>query len=75
MKKSIFFVLVILLIAALGASSLPVYAYTPDFDIHSKSVILANADNGEVLFTRNENEKMYPASLTKIMTAVLAMGI
>lgn len=73
MKKSIFFVLVILLIAALGASSLPVYAYTPDFDIRSKSVILANADNGEVLFTRNENEKMYPASLTKIMTAVLAI--
>ncbi|MBQ8001999.1 MAG: D-alanyl-D-alanine carboxypeptidase [Clostridia bacterium] len=37
------------------------------------AVLLIDADTGEVLYGKNENEKMYPASTTKIMVALLAL--
>lgn len=42
-------------------------------DIYSKHAILVNLDSGQVLAERGSQEKIYPASLTKIMTAVLAI--
>jgi len=50
---------------------LPVYAEAPD--IHSPSAILIDAASGRILFEKNIHEKMYPASITKIMTAILAL--
>ena len=41
--------------------------------ILSKSSILIDADSGTVLAEKDANKKMYPASLTKIMTAILAI--
>ncbi len=37
------------------------------------SAILVNADTNEVLFSKNANAKLYPASMTKIMTAIVAI--
>lgn len=37
------------------------------------AVLLINADNGEILYGINENQRMYPASTTKIMVALLAL--
>lgn len=37
------------------------------------AVILVNADTGDVLYGKNEDAKMYPASTTKIMVALLAL--
>lgn len=39
----------------------------------SKAVILVDAATGSVLYTKSENEKVYPASTTKIMTVLLAI--
>ena len=39
--------------------------------LKSKSAILINADNKQVLFEKNTNDKMAPASITKIMLLVL----
>lgn len=39
----------------------------------AKSAILIEQDTGEVLFTKNENEPLPPASMTKIMTLLLIM--
>lgn len=39
--------------------------------LQSKSAILINADDGQVLFEKNSNDKMAPASITKIMLLVL----
>ncbi len=42
-------------------------------DIVSQAAIMIDIDNGQVLFEKNADEKMYPASITKIMTALLAL--
>jgi len=47
--------------------------YGEEFDISAKSGILLDANSGKVLFEKNADEKMYPASITKIMTAVLVL--
>ena len=41
--------------------------------IYARSAILIQADTGEVLFEKNADELMYPASTTKIMTAYIAL--
>lgn len=37
------------------------------------AAILVDGDNDEVLFDRNARQRMYPASITKIMTSLLVM--
>jgi D-alanyl-D-alanine carboxypeptidase (penicillin-binding protein 5/6) len=39
----------------------------------SPSVILAEQHTGKILYAKNERAKMYPASLTKILTALVAL--
>lgn len=41
--------------------------------VKAKSAVLMDASTGEVLFSLNENEKAYPASVTKIMPLLLFM--
>ena len=40
---------------------------------HCGAAILIDRKSGDVLYQKNKDEKMYPASTTKIMTAVLAL--
>jgi D-alanyl-D-alanine carboxypeptidase (penicillin-binding protein 5/6) len=67
MKKitTIFFVFILL-----NMSVFPAYGIEPE-DLQSRSAILINADDGRVLFEKNANDKMQPASITKIMLMVL----
>lgn len=39
--------------------------------VNAKSAILMDASTGQVLFAENENERLYPASVTKIMPLLL----
>lgn len=48
-------------------------SYEPDFALTSKAVYLENLDTGLVLYEKNADQQMYPASLTKIMTAILVL--
>ncbi len=41
----------------------------------AKSAILIEANSGEVVFEKNADQQMYPASTTKIMTAMLGLRI
>ena len=41
--------------------------------LYAEACILVDADTGEVLFEKNADERMYPASTTKIMTLLLAL--
>ncbi len=41
--------------------------------ICSRNAVLADLESGEILAEKSGGERMYPASLTKIMTAVLAL--
>ncbi len=45
--------------------------YAADFSVDCKSAILIEQNSGKVLFRQNENEKLPPASVTKIMTLLL----
>lgn len=42
-------------------------------DITAASAILIDASTGQILYEKNAHEKRYPASTTKIMTALLAV--
>lgn len=68
MKKAfIFFVFFTFLLAANNVSA------ESEPEIASEAAILIDAKSGSVLFEKNADEKMYPASLTKIATAIYAL--
>lgn len=70
MKKTVFslFLAVAILINCISGAS----AITPtNFDISAEAAMLVSLDTGNILYSKNADKKMYPASLTKIMTAVL----
>ncbi len=51
-----------------------VYAeYTPPFEVSADAVYMVNLDTGTVVYQKNANKKEYPASLTKLVTTILAM--
>lgn len=39
----------------------------------SQAAILMDADTGQILYEKNAHQQLYPASITKIMTAMLAL--
>ena len=41
--------------------------------LNSKSILLLDRDSGKVLYSRNPDKKMEPASLTKIVTCLIAV--
>ncbi|WP_231847002.1 D-alanyl-D-alanine carboxypeptidase family protein [Oceanobacillus iheyensis] len=41
-----------------------------DLSLHSESAILMEAESGQILAEKNANQQMYPASVTKIATAI-----
>ena len=41
--------------------------------VSAPSAVLISADSGLLLYAKNEHARMYPASTTKIMTAILAL--
>ena len=73
MKKTIKLLSVIFLILifilnfsiCLASSDMP--------DITAGAAILIDSYSGKILYGKNENERMYPASTTKILTAILAI--
>jgi len=73
--------LIILLSCAAAASELePIVGYDPaqpeilsEDHLYAQSVILIDAQTGTVLFEKNADRQMSPASTTKIMTCMLAL--
>lgn len=45
----------------------------PSMDLAAQSAVLVDALTGDVLYEKNAHQRMYPASTTKIMTALLAL--
>ncbi|HLV08753.1 MAG TPA: D-alanyl-D-alanine carboxypeptidase family protein [Halanaerobiales bacterium] len=44
-----------------------------DFDLAVETAILVDAESGQVLYEKNSDQKMAPASITKIMALLIAM--
>ncbi|MBP1560771.1 MAG: D-alanyl-D-alanine carboxypeptidase [Oscillospiraceae bacterium] len=47
--------------------------FTPNFTVSSEAAVLINLDKDIVVYEKNPTKKMYPASLTKIMTAIVVL--
>lgn len=72
-KKLLF---AILSIGMLLGNSIPVQAevYWPSsITVESQAAIVMDQDTGTILYQKNETDAHYPASITKIMTALLAL--
>ncbi|MGG6447406.1 D-alanyl-D-alanine carboxypeptidase family protein [Pseudobacillus badius] len=73
MKKiSLIFVL-ILLINVLTAPIVLSRSHSFSTDLMSESAILIDAKSGKILYEKNAKHQMYPASITKIATAIYAI--
>ncbi len=67
---SIFFVCFLILSSVFVPISASAYEVN-SFEITAEAGMLVSLDTGEVLWEKNADQKMYPASITKIMTAIL----
>lgn len=68
----IFFTFLTVLLSFCMPFSVSAYEIT-EFEITAKAGMLVSLDTGEMLFEKNIDEKVYPASITKIMTAILML--
>ena len=48
-------------------------AILDEMDVNAKAAILMDPDTNEILYEKNAHEKMYPASITKVMTCLLTL--
>ena len=72
MKKYRFFSGLLAVLLLLTPLTVPALALD-DPDPQCGAAILVDGDHDEVLYSKNGNEKMYPASITKIMTSLLVL--
>lgn len=76
-KKRYFFSFMIAIIILL-ISSMSKFVYASEYDLSpsniiAESAVLINQDSGQVIFNKNMNEPMYPASTTKVLTAIIIL--
>ena len=72
MKKFVSVLLCILIIGSVSVFSAAAETDLP-VEVKAKAAILMDQTTGKVLAAKNENERLYPASVTKIMTLLLVM--
>ena len=46
-----------------------------DFDVKARTAILQDYHSGEILYEKDADKSIYPASMTKIMTAIIAFDL
>lgn len=68
-KLIVLFLLIMLMIFSTSF----VFATSEEPSIISEAAILMDNNTGKILYSKNENKKMYPASTTKIVTAILTL--
>lgn len=84
MRRKLYALLSIFLILTFAVLPVASAATPSDYDatnpqllatdhLFSQAAILMDADSGDVLFAKNEQVRMHPASTTKIMTVLLAI--
>ena len=78
LRNIIFFTIIFILLISpfniLLAKDISTEDYNPDnISTNSPSVILMDAISGKVMYSKNAFERRYPASTTKLMTAILTL--
>ena len=74
MKKLALIIVAALMMSVLSSVGVSALTFSPqNFSINSEAAYLVNLDTGMVIYEKNADKRLYPASLTKIMTAVLVL--
>ena len=80
MKTRRFFSLFLMLILSVSLCAAPAFAAegvgvggVEPPELHCEAMLLVDANTGKPVFEKNAQQEMYPASLTKIMTALLVL--
>ena len=73
MKKFKFLSFILIFVILSGNLITPSAYALSDPGPQSKEVVLMDANTGNIIYSKSENEKAYPASTTKIMTVLLAV--
>ncbi len=79
MKKVFFSFLILIIIFSfpcfsLGTSTtLNLNVDSSNLELHSDCLLLIEKNTGDILYEKNAYEKMYPASTTKILTAIIVL--
>jgi serine-type D-Ala-D-Ala carboxypeptidase (penicillin-binding protein 5/6) len=47
--------------------------YNEEIDISAESAVIVNYETGDILWEKNSSEKLYPASLTKMLSSIVAI--
>lgn len=71
--KKIFIVLLIIFISIPNFIFVNAEQPTEELTLYSQAAILIDNYTGKTLYEKNSNEKLYPASTTKILTAIIAI--
>ena len=69
MIKQLFYIVTILV------NLLIINTANAKFDIKARTVILQDYSSGEILFEKDADSEIYPASMTKIMTSIIAFDL
>lgn len=69
------FLSIILLFNCTAATLTASAIFTPSFELFSEGVYMVNLDTDIPIVSKNADKKMYPASTTKIMTALLSFEL
>ena len=68
-----YLIAMLLFLTILSAAFTPVKAVSFDSELNAKYAVLYNLENDQILFEKEIDAAVYPASTVKIMTAVLAL--
>jgi len=66
-------VLFMLLLVLISFFNFKIYAAENDLQVDSPVALLMDSKTGKILYEKNIDKKMYPASLTKILTAIIVL--
>lgn len=73
MKKILSFVIIFSFFAAMlpGQAGADAYLHDSDIAIAAPSALLMEKETGQVIYEKNAHERLFPASVTKVMTMLL----
>jgi len=73
MKKRRFLSLFLSLLLLAASMAAPAAAAGDSFEANARAALLVDVGTGETLYGKNIHERNYPASITKVMTALLVL--
>ena len=69
--KKIFILIIVLILLLLNCNF--AFAVSAEPNLVSEAAILIDSNTNKILYSKNADQKMYPASTTKILTAILTL--